>query len=259
MVAHRELVTVDLGNSTCKACVWRLGRDLAIGASGSWPTRAGLGAELTRWLSAVAPVAPAALSSVAAAEVTLEVEHALDGRLVRSLVSGLASEYLTPDTLGSDRLFAARGAVERVGRSCIVVDAGTAVTVDAVRVRDDGVRVFLGGAIAPGPMLLARSLHEGTARLPEVELRPGVPALGRDTRSAVLGGVVHGFAGLVRGLVESVARDAGLGDAPVVLGGGARALLGADPCPSRRVVVLDELVHLGLALAARDALGEARR
>lgn len=271
MDAHRELVTIDLGNSTCKARVWRVGPDanrgaeaapgLELGVSGSWPTHAELGArlaaELAAWRREVAPAARVALASVAAPEVTLEVERALGDWLVEPLPSGLACEYRTPETLGADRLFAARGAVERVRQSCLVVDAGTAVTVDAVRVRADGVPVFLGGAIAPGPTLLARALHAGTARLPEVEPRPGVPALGRDTHSAVLGGVVHGFAGLVRGLVESVGREAGLEDAPVVLGGGARALLGADPFPERRVVVLDELVHLGLAAAARAAL-EAR-
>ncbi|MCK6448818.1 MAG: type III pantothenate kinase [Planctomycetes bacterium] len=290
MQAHRELVTadlftgdlvtVDLGNSTCKARVWRVGPELGregeravgleLGVARSWPTGAehspNLGSELAQWRSEVAPTARVALSSVAADDVTADVERALGAWLLRPLASGLRCEYRTPETLGTDRLFAARGAIERVRESCLVVDAGTAVTVDAVRVeaavtRSDapggarcGTATFLGGAIAPGPTLLARALHAGTARLPEVEPRPGVPALGRDTQSAVLGGVVHGFAGLVRGLVESVAREAGLEDAPVVLGGGARVVLGADPCPGRRVVVLDELVHLGLAAAACDAL-----
>ncbi|MCC6406531.1 MAG: type III pantothenate kinase [Planctomycetes bacterium] len=263
MGGTRERITIDVGNSACKARRWRLD----AGATGSaptridaWehPTRAGVGAELARWLARVPADARAGLASVAGPELGRELELALGARLVAPLDAGLASDYRTPETLGADRLFAARAAAELVGRSCLVVDAGTAVTVDALRVAPDGVRTFLGGAIAPGPRLLADALHAGTARLPRIEPRADTPALGRDTGEALGAGVVHGLRGLVRGLVDAVGRDAGLEDAPVVLGGGARSLLGSEPLPGRTVLLCDDLVHLGLLAALRDALDGPR-
>ncbi|MBI5432719.1 MAG: type III pantothenate kinase [Planctomycetes bacterium] len=288
MGGTRELITIDVGNSACKARRWRLDSvatsAVALGSeplrpvpappgplrSGpsrprplrldAWehPTRAGLGAELAGWLARTPVDVRAGLSSVAATEVGLELERVLGARLVTPLDAGLASEYRTPETLGADRLFAARAAAELVGRSCLVVDVGTAVTVDALRVAPDGTRTFLGGAIAPGPTLLAEALHSGTARLPRIEPRADAPALGRDTREALGAGVVHGLRGLVRGLVDAVGRDAGLDGAPVVLGGGALALLGAEPFPGRTVELCDDLVHLGLLAALCDALDGAR-
>ncbi|MBL0922338.1 MAG: type III pantothenate kinase, partial [Phycisphaerales bacterium] len=59
-------------------------------------------------------------------------------------------------TVGQDRLLAALAAFEGVKQACVVVDAGTAVTVDFV----DGEGVFQGGAIAPGASLMLRSLPE---------------------------------------------------------------------------------------------------
>ncbi|MCE9593352.1 MAG: type III pantothenate kinase [Planctomycetes bacterium] len=257
MGGARELLTVDLGNSACKARRWRIAQSVERIDAREWPTRAGVGDELARWLATCALDARAGLAAVAARELEAEVQRALGARLVAPLDAGLVNEYRTPHTLGADRLFAARGAVERLRRSCLVVDAGTTVTVDAVRVDADGTRHFLGGAIAPGPALLAQALHVGTARLPLVVASADAPALGRDTDSAVTAGVVHGFRGLVRGLVDAVGRDANLADAPIALGGGARALLGESALPGRRVEALDDLVHLGLVAALLDALGGA--
>lgn len=254
-----ELVTVDLGNSSCKARLWRLDGALERVAGWEAPSRAGLGAELAEWLARSGRDVAAGYCSVAARELTAEVERALGERCARGLEAGLIVDYRTPETLGADRLFAARGAVEALGESCIVVDAGTAVTVDALALRDDGARIFLGGAIAPGPALLARALHLGTAHLPEVAPRPDEPALGKDTRGALAGGLVHGFRGLVEGLVTAVAREAGLESAPVALGGGASSLLGPSPCPGRRVLRLEDLVHLGLVAALRQRLAEPQR
>ena len=185
-----------------------------------------------------------------------------------------------PETCGVDRLLAARAAAELVrGRAAagapvqglIVVDAGTAVTVDAVAL--DGERpAFLGGAIAPGPGTLARSLGEAGARLHEVSLEGGVEALGRSTERALRAGVVVGFHGAVRALCESIAREAfgerapsgdsaspsagaPRGERPIlgVLTGGASALARGAVTEALGAPPLEEplLVHLGLAAAVR--------
>ena len=88
------------------------------------------------------------------------------------------------------------------GRPAIIVDSGTATTVDAV----DADGVFLGGAILPGFGLLARSLQRYTALLPLItleELGTGPPpAVGRDTTAAIKSGLFFGQLGAVRELVR---------------------------------------------------------
>jgi type III pantothenate kinase len=128
----------------------------------------------------------------------------------------------------------------------IVVGAGTALTVDAVR--SDA--TFLGGAIAPGPALLARALAQGTARLPRIEPAPNPEALGRDTASALLAGVGIGFRGAANELAERVSKESGLERAPIVLTGGSRGFLLDPPAfAGRPLRVEPDLVHLGLLSA----------
>lgn len=250
-------LTADLGNSRLKLCAWR---DAVVAA------RAASDREFERVVADFArahgPFDVAALSSVAAAEREATVASALgracDERLLVAPDCGLAIEVREPARVGRDRLYAARGARELLGSSVpsarvVVVDAGTAVTVDAVEDRR-----FLGGAIAPGPALLARALHEHTARLPLVRPEAGASALGRDTESALRSGVVVGFRGAVRELVRRIASEADWTEHVVVVTGGARSLLllpepFTDLSPSR-LFVDEDLVHRGLLAAARAAL-----
>jgi type III pantothenate kinase len=264
-------LTVDLGNSLCKLRAWRL-----PDAPSELPELIGridldtcaetLEEAVRAWVTGLTrdagEVARAAICSVAAAERTARTAEALIGALgarvpvAVSLDSGLENRCRTPETVGPDRLFAARGALSLVRRACLVVDAGTAVTVDVVLDRGAGssAGAFLGGAIAPGPELLARSLAEGTAHLPRVEPAVGSPALGRDTNDALLAGVGVGFRGAVRELALRIASEAEVfaGGSPptVVLTGGARAhLLEPESVFAGEVVVHGHLVHLGLLAA----------
>lgn len=126
--------------------------------------------------------------------------------------------------IGPDRLVNALAARARFKRSCIIIDAGTAITVDGV----DGRGHFLGGAIAPGPSLMARALEKGTERLPWVgPVRPR-HAIGRSTRGCIRSGVLLGAAGLVDRLVREIARE--MGGRPLVIATGGAAPLLAPLC-----------------------------
>jgi len=154
-----------------------------------------------------------------------------------------------PRRVGADRLLAALAAYRRTGDACIVVDAGTAVTVDAV----DAAGTFLGGAILPGPDLMARALADGTAQLPHVDVRAEVAsesAIGKNTESAIRAGVVHGCAGAVRALAQVICAELGCA-APVLVTGGAAGRLG-DAALGPAVAVVPDLVLEGLVLAWRD-------
>lgn len=97
--------------------------------------------------------------------------------------------YKTPTTLGPDRIAAAAGAVSLFpGEHLLVVDMGTAVTYDYV----DADALYVGGNIAPGIGMRLRSLHNFTARLPQVDGYGDIPLFGYDTASAMRSGAVRG-------------------------------------------------------------------
>lgn len=257
----RTLCTLDLGNSALKLRRWEL--------EGAGPARlaatatlehgtAQFDAQLSAWLASGGAHA-VALSSVASAELEARVIAACRTAGLEPRVApapGVENATHTPHTVGRDRLFAARGAWELVGASCVVIDAGTAVTVDALRVAPTP--QFLGGAIAPGPTLLSRALHSFTARLPLVEVSGDVPALGEDTRAALQSGVLHGFRGAVLELARRMSQALG-GDVPTVLTGGAASLLLEPRLLDGDVRHEPELVHLGLLAALLDEGSPARR
>jgi type III pantothenate kinase len=244
------MLTVDLGNSRLKASRWRHSGS-AFERSDGWEGEDDSLDGFERWLARARPQL-AGLTSVAAPERTERVRALLAARSERLLVapaSGLENHCREPERVGADRLYAAAGAAALFRRSCVVVDAGTALTVDALRV-EGTTQAFLGGSIAPGPALAAAALASGTARLPLVEPRPGARALGTVTEEALQAGLVVGFRGAAERLVEEVAAEAGLGAAPVVLTGGAREfLLVPRPFTARRLELVPELVQRGLLAA----------
>jgi len=256
----KRIATVDQGNGSAKFTLWELrggGVQMARRRRSSqeqWSAPAGL-AFVQEW----SPDA-LAISSVAGGagrdELAGRIAAQLRGPLLLDLDAGLENLTLTPETVGQDRLFAARGALELVGRSVVVVDAGTALTVDALRVAgSERPAVFLGGAIAPGPDLLASSLASGAAQLYSIEPRAGVPALGRDTREALEAGVSVGFLGAARELVQRIAEAAAFDAPDLVVTGGARSLLRELEAPSGgRRWEIEELVERGLLAAAGEAL-----
>jgi pantothenate kinase type III len=244
------MLTVDLGNTRLKAMRWHVAAGRVEGA-GAWD---GAGDDLdglAHWLG-LAPTVEAALGSVASAGSTEDVRQFLEERGVRVRIDpdpGIENRCSPPESVGRDRLYAAAGAAELFGRSCVVVDAGTALTVDALRVLGTE-RAFLGGTIAPGPLLLSRALAQWTARLPFVDPRPPACALGRNTEEAIRAGVGIGFRGAARELVEGIVAETGLLDPLIVVTGGAREhLLVPTPFTRRALAEVHDLVHRGLLVA----------
>ena len=124
----------------------------------------------------------------------------------------------TPETVGIDRLLNAHGAVMLEGdRAAVIVDSGTATTVDLVQDR-----TFLGGAILPGLRMSARALHEYTAALPHIDTGllsiEDVVVPGTDTQSALEAGVLIGQIGAIREIVQRYRHHCP--DASLILTGG---------------------------------------
>ena len=98
-------------------------------------------------------------------------------------------DYESKKTLGSDRIAAAAAAREMAGdEGCLVVDAGTAITLDVVSRKGD----FKGGNISPGISLRFKSLHSFTHKLPMVTYEGELPRFGKDTETAIRSGVIYG-------------------------------------------------------------------
>jgi type III pantothenate kinase len=98
--------------------------------------------------------------------------------------------YKTPETLGLDRLAAAVGAVAlHPGTAALVVDFGTAITIDLVSADGE----FRGGNISPGASARFRALHEFTGKLPLRTLTEATEELGTSSFSAIESGVINGI------------------------------------------------------------------
>jgi type III pantothenate kinase len=144
-----------------------------------------------------------------------------------------------PERVGIDRLLNAVAVLPRVpaGTAAVIIDAGSAVTVDLV----DGAGVFRGGAIFPGLRLMARALHEHTAQLPLIETPHDAdpPLPGRNTAAAIQAGITSAVVGGIDRLVELyLARS---GPAIVYFTGGSVALAAVL---RRHPVVTDPLLTL---------------
>lgn len=151
---------------------------------------------------------------------------------------------------GEDRLLNAAAAFDRCKQACIVIDAGTAMTVDFI----DGAGTFHGGAILPGAAMMLRALHEQTAALPLVTFAAPVEPVGHDTAEAIRSGVFHALRGAARELAEKYAEVYQGYPRIIATGGDAKMLFeGYDLVEA----IIPELTLLGLAAAHRHALEAA--
>ncbi len=126
-------------------------------------------------------------------------------RLEKAAQLPLAVEVERPDHVGIDRLLdaVAANSRRRAGTPAILIDAGSAVTVDRVGVHG----AFEGGAILPGLRVMLQSLHHHTALLPLLAVPKTVPTMpGTSTPRAMEAGVVWTVVGGIRTLIELSAR-----------------------------------------------------
>lgn len=147
-------------------------------------------------------------------------------------------DYATPETLGVDRLAAAAGAcLHHPGADLLVIDAGSALTIDLV---SGG--AYRGGSISPGLTMRFRALHEFTGRLPLVNKRSDFTFPARTTEDAIAGGVVMG---LVYEINEYIRTFDGKHDKLVtVITGGDSELISSRT--EKKVIIYPDLVTEGL-------------
>ncbi|MDP2911010.1 MAG: type III pantothenate kinase [Candidatus Omnitrophota bacterium] len=139
----------------------------------------------------------------------------------RDIDSGVENLYRDPRQVGTDRLVNARAAYELYGGECVIVDFGTAITIDIVNKKQQ----YIGGVIAPGPGISLWALSEKTALLPRVKLKKPKGVLGRETKESMLIGAVYGFSSLCDGIVRKLKKRY-CKNAKVIVTGGFSGLIG---------------------------------
>ncbi len=186
-------------------------------------------------LSSVVPTAVSAIRPVLAEMVNSPLVVVGPGTR-----TGMEIRIDNPREVGADRVVNAIGAVELYGAPVLVVDFGTATTVDVI----DASGAYCGGAIAPGVQVAGDALAAAASALQRVELAAPRRATGRNTTEAVQSGLVFGWAGLVDGLVRRICAEQRLGTLPVVATGGLARLIG--PVCETITDIEDDLTLRGL-------------
>lgn len=185
-------------------------------------------------------------------------------RLVSAAGQGLkvpiVAEVENPAAVGVDRLLTALAASDRTQGDCVVVDAGTAVTVDFV----DRHGIFQGGVIAPGLGAMLRAMHQTTAKLPllappgrlvdgHAAAAPRGP-LGKNTSEAMLLGASRAIVGLVHDRLNAYAELAGGYPRIIATGGDAGLLFEHDDLVEH---IIPDLLLMGMQAAWIRAAAEA--
>jgi type III pantothenate kinase len=156
--------------------------------------------------------------------------------------SGVRNLYDRPEQLGSDRWAALVGAWPRVRGACLVISAGTAVTVDALNEQGE----FIGGLILPGKHLMLKSLATGTHAL---ECPAGSATdFPRNTADAIASGIVTALTSTVQTAFQRLASASGAYPACILTGGDADWLANQLQIG---VIIAPRLVMEGLLIMAQ--------
>ncbi len=136
---------------------------------------------------------------------------------------GLVNGYRNHAEVGMDRLANAVGGCHFFGAPLLILDFGTAITLDYVAppAKPGAMAAYMGGAILPGIEMSAQALARGTARLPHVSLVEPARVIGRTTAESIQAGLMHGYRGAITTLVELAKEEIGHSCDVIATGGDA--------------------------------------
>ena len=253
-INQHMILELDVGNSRIK---WRLlaAGDLAVVKAGHVP---GFD-ELQRVTELDAAITLARMCSVRGGDVNRRLEDWIRAKYSVALVQasvtqscgGVTNQYADVSRLGIDRWLAMLAAYRRAGGACMVIDSGTALTIDVV----DAQGLHLGGHIIPGLRLMYGSLELNTAIRLSDNYSAYSQSLGHSTDEAVFNGTVTALLATIKQQSESLAR---VGDVEIYFAGGDAELLhglaGLD-----RSEIVTSLVFDGLDVACPHPDSNPRR
>ena len=252
------ILCLDVGNTQIVAGVFR-GDSLAVqfrATSTAKPSSDELGIFLRSALRENG-IDPGEIREVAFCSVVPDIVHSLRNACLKyfqidpfvlqaGVRTGLKIQYRNPTEVGSDRIADAIAAVDLFpDQNLIVIDFGTATTVEAIR----SDRVYLGGMIRPGVRLSMEALEARTARLPSVEIVQPEVVVGRSTPESIQSGLYYGNLGALLYAVERISKEEFGGERPRVIGCGGFSSLFRDSGLFDHLI--PDLLLRGLLLALR--------
>ncbi|MBB6523910.1 type III pantothenate kinase [Pseudoteredinibacter isoporae] len=242
------ILELDAGNTRVK---WRVIDELGKRRGGGALVSDATAGDMLEPLLAARNLTAARMVSVASPVVAqsigfmLQRSFGIELRLVavQAECNGLVNPYQNVSKLGADRWLAVLAARKHYGDDCLVVDCGSATTIEMLSAGR-----YLGGVIAPGVSLMFKALYSDTHQVKVLGERPQELDAAKDTDSAVQCGVWGSQVGLISYYRELLLqRGAGVEPRVVICGGDASQLGGLLPF---KHAVHEELVLDGLAIAS---------
>lgn len=178
----------------------------------------------------------------------------------------IINRYSKPETLGSDRWAALAAAWNMKHAPCVVVNAGTAVTIDALNsceINHEQHGEFIGGLILPGLDLMQQSLGLATAQLPKTDAAQSLAApklddiFAKNTADVIYSGALHAIVGAIRQMVDALTQHSQ--QAPYIIISGGNAMVIKEVLTrhvTNQTIIVDNLVCQGLYLLATSTLNE---
>lgn len=254
------ILTFDQGNTRAKLSVFRIMADGGCRVEGEFRYESAPTVEDVAELVETYGISGAIYCSVG--HIDVRFVETLRGLICGELIIlthrtplPVTISYATPSSLGFDRIAAAVGAVELLGkRNIMIVDAGTAVTEDLVTVSPENEVCFLGGRISPGLRMRFRSLHELTSRLPLIDSHGETPVVGRSTELSIRSGVVRGLVSEIDGTFAEYRSLCQSSELTMILTGGDAPLL--SDLISEKAEVCQNLNDIGLCAIYRHNSGK---
>ena len=151
----------------------------------------------------------------------------------------IINKYLTPDTLGKDRLAGAIGGWKHFkNQAVLVIDSGTCIKYDFINEQKE----YIGGNITPGMQMRLDAMHHYTARLPLFNLEAINDFIGHDTKTSMITGVDYGVKGEILHFIDLYEKR--FGKICVILTGGNAEFLSLQL--GKKYPVDNDLVLKGL-------------
>jgi type III pantothenate kinase len=181
---------------------------------------AGFGAETIGAIAVSCVVPPMLTTAQELAQKFFKLEPLIVGPGIKT---GMPILYESPKDVGADRIVNGIAAYEKYHDSCIIVDFGTATTIDLISKKGE----YIGGAIAPGLSISLEALVQRASKLPRIEVVKPKEVVGRNTVSSIQAGIFFGYVGLVDGIVRRIEKENGV-KAKVVATGGLAPLVASE-------------------------------
>lgn len=239
------LLVIDIGNSRTK---WALAGD--DGKLSEFEVCMNTAIATSNLSTSAQKADRALIANVAGESMALQIAQLVMPLAVNFLTPsaqacGVKNGYAETTKLGADRWAALVGAWQRTKHATVVVNAGTAITIDVL----DEKGCFLGGSIMPGLRLMHESLSNNAAQLNIVEgFSQNFP---NNTQDAIATGNINAVAGAIGIMLKRLEKQCGWLPKLILSGGDANKIADALKLNLKQVIIMENLVLQGLVLLAK--------